>query len=258
MKLDYFKVFTILFSLLILSSNCLKSQENQNKFQALVNTLVGKLKGDLSEVQMKKCIPSSWQDNTAESVAKEGDAILMMFISKFDKFYEVLNSKLDKPCEFKDKVKQALKNNPPLTFIQMGEKSKLNRIKKIKSKARTSQFQPFEDIMKNHSFVINSALSDLFKSEFYTKLRVILQCQQTGPNTSPEFKDVITNFLTNVKNLQSGTEGFIETTVDACCNWVTFKEALMLLGKAKLEKDEIGKWNLYGDFFYNLIKTYSS
>ena len=213
--------------------------------------------GDKTDEQLTECMPKSWLEGKDDAIAQKGEQILIEFVTKFDGFFTILNNSLEKPCQEKEKEKDLAKKNPPLTFIQkkittLRTNSKTNKIKK---RFRTSHL---EDILKTHAFVVNSALEDLFKSEFYVIVRSILQCYQTAKNAPVEFSETITIFLTNIKTLQNTIEGFIDIIVDAICNWNLFKETLESVGKAKLEKDPIKKWEIFGEFFFDLIKTFGT
>ncbi len=273
MKHSIVKILLLIFSIYLISARKSKTKSKDlpknNKFIEFIKEAVSKLKGKADEKTLKVCVPTTWIGNSDDDLAKQGTKMLTDFVSKFDKFYTSLNNKLDKPCEFKPKVKEALRKTPPLTFIQVNSRTNALRSKshshshshshsRMKRSKRSKQMPPFGDLMKAHAFVVNAALNDFFKSEFYVTCKNVLQCFQSQKDAPPEYRDKITNFLRNIEILQSGTDGFIDTIVDALCNWKDFKETLMVLGQAKLEKDEIKRWKLYGTFYKNLIATFGT
>lgn len=268
MKLVGSRVFFLVFAIMMISINC-RIQTNKvkkkntgkkadekynNKFSALVHTIIKRLKGDDREVQYNQCLPATWKDGTDKIIGESAPTLLLEFLTKFDKVFPDLNEKLDKPCEIKEKVKEVISKNPPLTFLQLNLKSKRN-LKKSEKVRKVKRYEPFDDIMKKHGFVMNNALNHFFKSEFWAQLRVVIQCFQASDKSSTEFKDKITKFIENIGRL-GNTEGFIDVAVNALCNWNTFKQALTNLGHVKLEKDEIKKWIKIGEFMVGIIETF--
>jgi len=255
MKFNLFKVILLIFSLLTISISTTKEITNNN-FTAFIKRMIEKLNGDNTEQQLTLCVPSRWQSTGTDAIAKLGEQIMLDFITKLDSFFQILDKKLDDMCKEKEKEKEIARINPPLTFIQSNEKATfLRRSHKIKRRFRTSHF---EEILKTHGFTVNAAILEFLKSEFFVTCRNVLQCYQTGQNAPVEYVQAITTFLMNMKILLSGVEGFVDVMIDALCNWSFFKEALQDLGKAKLEKDELKKWELYGDFFFNFVKTFGT
>jgi hypothetical protein len=269
---DLFFLFTIL--MIIVTANAINqvpasaaakaSTPGQNRFTSYMKEIVKGLKGpkDLSETQLKECLPMPWYKDTDEDIAIKANDLLSQFIGKFDKFYPTLDIKLEKPCEKKALVKQALIKDPPLiSFLEISSKTKLLRSSTKthgKSKNKMKRFAPITNVFRDHAFVINTSLNDLFKSEFFTLTRVTLQCFQTRKDATPEFKNFVTNFLTNINTFQTGKEGFINAAVDAVCNWIDLKLTLLTLGKAKIEKDKVKKWVQYGQFIVNLAKAFGT
>lgn len=246
------KAAFLLLTIFIISVNSSKDL-SVNRFTMIVSTIVEGLKGGTpSDKSLMSNLPVGWVKNTDDQMARAAQKLLNDLAKKLDKFFPVLTNQFTKPCELRDRVKESLKSDPPLLFLQTSLKSDRKLHNHLK------RYAPFDETMKKHAFVVNAALNEFFKTEFYVTLRVVLQTFQTASDATPEFKSKITTFLTNVNTFGSGTDGFIEATVDALCNYDDFKKALLALGKAKLETEEISRWKQYGDFFVHLAMAYGT
>jgi len=257
MKLKLNKLIFIIFALFLICGILARKKRDlkENSFTTYIQTILSDLNyGKVTEVQLKECIPTLWiKDNDGET-KKSAQKIIEEFLKNFNTLFVKLDPTIDRACAFKSEtIEQLMRSNK---IVLLEKKSTVQNQKKIQRKSR--RFEPITGIVSDNSFLVFTALKDFLKSELFVTTRVTLQCFQTSNDTSAEFKTIITRFLTSVKQLQQdGKEGFIKVIVEALCNWTTFREALVYLGKSNLETEEMKRWANFGRFLAKFIKTFA-
>jgi len=257
MKLKLDKLIFIIFALLLICGISARKNRDlkENSFTTYIQTILSDLNyGKVKEEQLKECIPKLWIKDNDDETKKSAQKIIEEFLNNFNKLFVKLDPTIDRACAFKSEtIQQLMKSNK---IVLLEKKSTVQNQKKIQRKSK--MFEPITSIVSDNSLLVSTALKNLLKSELFVTTRVTLQCFQTSNDTSAEFKTNIKRFLTSVKQLQEdGKKGFIKVIVEALCNWTTFKEAFVFLGKSNLDKEEMKKWANFGRFLAKFIKTFA-
>jgi len=220
-----------------------------NKLVKYVRTIILRLKGDIRDTQLNECVPQAWLWESNEEFTKNAEKLMTGLVKKLDGIYSSLDMNLNLPCEMKDQVKRKFKAKKGLAkekvFLELSS-SKLKR--------KRTAFAPFDLIFEKYSMPTKEALAEYFKSYFFIETKLILQCYQTAANVPLEFKEEVSKFLSNVQKF--GTDSYTDVMIDAICNWQLFKDALLKLGKAKMESNEFERWVIYGKFVASLVNFF--